>query len=147
VLEAGKRLRARGTLPIEKYGIALKKSCVDAEVPEIRPGQFRHSVATWAINEGEDPASVAAFLNHKSPRTTMRFYATHAAEEGSHASLKTFPSVTESRPPRLASGTEFREGVPSRDELSMEALTGDDVRLLLRNSSETLRSRQVPRSP
>jgi integrase len=78
VLEAGKRLLARGTLSIEKYGIALKKACVDAGVPEFLPGQFRHSVATWAINQGEDPASVAAFLNHKSPRTTMRFYATHA---------------------------------------------------------------------
>lgn len=36
------------------------------------------SVATWAINQGADPATVAAFLNRKRLRTTMRFYATHA---------------------------------------------------------------------
>jgi integrase len=78
VLEAGKRLLARGSLSIEKYGLAVKAACRAARIPAFTPGQFRHSVATWAINEGADPASVAAFLNHKSPRTTMRFYATHA---------------------------------------------------------------------
>jgi hypothetical protein len=31
-----------------------------------------------AIEKGAAPASVAAFLNHKSPNTTRRFYATHA---------------------------------------------------------------------
>jgi len=63
---------------IEKYGFAVKAACRAAKVPAFTPGQFRHSVATWAITKGADPASVAAFLNHKSPRTRMRFYATHA---------------------------------------------------------------------
>lgn len=44
----------------------------------VHPGRFRHSVATWAINAGADPAAVAAFLGHKSSATTRRFYATHA---------------------------------------------------------------------
>ena len=42
------------------------------------PGRLRHSVATWAINGGVDPAQVSAFLNHKNPRTTRKFYANHA---------------------------------------------------------------------
>jgi hypothetical protein len=42
------------------------------------PGNLRHSVATWAINEGTDPALVSAFLNHRSLATTRKFYATHA---------------------------------------------------------------------
>ncbi len=78
VFEAGKRLLERGSLSIEKYGLAVKGACRAARIPAFTPGRFRHSVATWAINNGADPASVAAFLNHKSPRTTMRFYATHA---------------------------------------------------------------------
>ena len=42
------------------------------------PGQFRHSVATWAFEQGADPAAVSAFLGHKSPATTKKFYATLA---------------------------------------------------------------------
>jgi integrase len=48
-------------------------------IPVFTPGRLRHSVATWAIEAGADPASLAAFLGHKSPRTTRRFYATHAS--------------------------------------------------------------------
>ena len=78
VLEAGKRLLARGSLSFEKYGLAIKGACNAAGIPPFTPGRFRHSVATWAIEKGADPATVAAFLNHKSPATTRRFYATHA---------------------------------------------------------------------
>jgi integrase len=46
--------------------------------PIIDPGQYRHAVATWAIEAGADPAAVAAFLGHRSPATTKRFYALHA---------------------------------------------------------------------
>src|SRR6266849_1334498 len=69
--EAGKRLLERGSLSIEEYGLAVKAACRAARIPAFTPGQFRHSVATWAINminKGADPASVAAFLNHQSPR-------------------------------------------------------------------------------
>jgi integrase len=78
VLEAGKRLLERGTFGREKYGMAVISACKAAGIPPFTPGRFRHSVATWAIEKGADPASVAAFLNHKSPSTTRRFYATHA---------------------------------------------------------------------
>ena len=78
VLEAGRKLLAHGSLSIERYAAAIKAACGAAGIPVFTPGRFRHSVATWAINNGADPAMVAAFLNHKSPRTTMRFYATHA---------------------------------------------------------------------
>ncbi|MFL5345321.1 MAG: tyrosine-type recombinase/integrase [Hyalangium sp.] len=78
VLEAGKRLLERGTFGREKYGMAIISACKAAGIPSFTPGRFRHSVATWAIEKGADPASVAAFLNHKSPSTTRRFYATHA---------------------------------------------------------------------
>jgi len=75
-MEAGKRLLARGSLSFEKYGLAIKGACTGAGIPPFTPGRFRHSVATWAIEKGADPASVAAFLNHKSPSTTRRFYST-----------------------------------------------------------------------
>jgi integrase len=78
VLEAGNRLLERGSFSFEKYGLAIKGACTAAGIPPFTPGRFRHSVATWALEKGADPASVAAFLNHKSPTTTRRFYATHA---------------------------------------------------------------------
>jgi integrase len=78
VLEAGKRLLEQGTFGREKYGMAVISACKAAGIAPFTPGRFRHSVATWAIAKGADPASVAAFLNHKSPSTTRRFYATHA---------------------------------------------------------------------
>jgi hypothetical protein len=69
----------------EWYQRAVKAACRTVKrpggksgVPTFNPGQFRHSVATWAIEAGADPAAVAAFLGHKSPSTTMKFYATHA---------------------------------------------------------------------
>ncbi|MFY0524839.1 tyrosine-type recombinase/integrase [Archangium gephyra] len=78
VLEAGKRMLARGSFSFEKYGLTIKGACKAAGIPPFTQGRFRHSVATWAIEKGADPASVAAFLNHKSPTTMRRFYATHA---------------------------------------------------------------------
>ncbi|RKI74230.1 hypothetical protein D7X55_02945 [Corallococcus sp. AB049A] len=79
MLDAAKRLRERGSFSVEKFRLAVKAACIAAKVPEFTPGRFRRSVATWVINQGADPAVVAAFLGHKSPCTTRRFYATHAA--------------------------------------------------------------------
>jgi integrase len=79
LLGAARRLLERGMFTRRHYGIAINKACKDAGVARFTPGRFRHTVATYAINRGADPASVAAFLNHKSARTTRRFYATHAA--------------------------------------------------------------------
>jgi integrase len=78
--DAGSALREAGSLDYTSYWHALRAACESAGLaPDaVQPGSFRHSVATWAIEQGADPASVAAFLGHKSPRTTKKFYATHA---------------------------------------------------------------------
>ena len=73
VADAAKRLRDRGELDYFRFRDELKRTGAT-----FNPGYLRHSVASWAINAGADPASVAAFLGHKSPSTTRRFYATHA---------------------------------------------------------------------
>jgi integrase len=87
VLEAAKALlghRARGnkdeesaTFSIQKYGFAVKAACRAAKIPPFTPGRMRHSVATHAVNAGADLQSLSTFLNHKSPATTRKFYATH----------------------------------------------------------------------
>jgi integrase len=63
----------------ERYVDAVKSACVAAKVPVFKPGQMRHSVATLAVNAGADLGAVSAFLGHKSPKTTRRFYATFGA--------------------------------------------------------------------
>jgi integrase len=86
VLEAAKRLRAHGGFSREWYDRAVVAACAtvkrpdgEAGIPAFTPGRLRHSVASWAIDAGADPAQVAAFLGHRSPRTTRKFYATHSA--------------------------------------------------------------------
>lgn len=78
VLGAGQRLLERGEFSRKNFALALKDACRTAGIPLFTPGQMRHSIATYAINNGADMAAVASFLNHKSPRTTARYYATHA---------------------------------------------------------------------
>lgn len=79
VAKAGKRLRGAAYDYFE-FRKALRTACQAAgmRAATVQPGTFRHSVATWAINSGANPAAVAAFLGHKSAQTTRRFYATHA---------------------------------------------------------------------
>jgi integrase len=55
----------------------LKRKCKAANVTPFGAGQFRHTVATWALEAGAPIESIATFLNHQSPETTRRFYATH----------------------------------------------------------------------
>ena len=85
VLTAAIAVRAAGSFDRRKLGKAIKSACLAVENPDgtfgitvFGPGRLRHTVATTAVNAGADPASVAAFLGHKSPRTTRRFYATLA---------------------------------------------------------------------
>ncbi len=73
VAAAAKRIRKKGAVDYFELQAAIK-----ATGAKFNPGYLRHSVATWAINSGDDPAKVAAFLGHKSPATTRKFYATHA---------------------------------------------------------------------
>jgi integrase len=44
----------------------------------VRPGHFRHTTASFAVEQGANIGSVSDFLGHQSQRTTKRFYATHA---------------------------------------------------------------------
>ncbi len=85
VLEAAKRVRARGEFSESKLYKAIKSACAAVKNPDgtngitfFAPSHFRHSVATWAFEQGADPAAVSAFLGHKSPATTKKFYATLA---------------------------------------------------------------------
>jgi len=55
----------------------LKRKCTAAKVTPFGAGQFRHTVATWALEAGAPIEQIATFLNHQSPETTRRFYATH----------------------------------------------------------------------
>ena len=85
VLDAAIRVRQAGAFDRQKLAKAIKSACLAVANPDgtfgitvFGPGQLRHTVATAAVNAGADPATVAAFLGHKSPRTTRRFYATTA---------------------------------------------------------------------
>ena len=84
-LEAAKRLRSHGVFSERDYYRAVKAACCavmrpdgGVGVPPFSPGMMRHSVATWAVEDGADLASVSTFLGHKSAWTTKRFYATFA---------------------------------------------------------------------
>jgi integrase len=78
VLAAAERLLAHGSLDRDKFDDAVRNACRAAKVPIHTPARYRHAVATWAIEAGADPAQLAAFLGHRDPRTTRRFYSTHA---------------------------------------------------------------------
>ena len=77
---AGSREAATGAglVQLREVRLGHQRGLHSGGHPPFTPGRFRHSVATCAIEKGADPALVAAFLNHKSPSTTRRFYATHA---------------------------------------------------------------------
>jgi integrase len=74
VLEAAKRLRDRGELP-RRLNQTIAAACVAAGVETFTAGVMRHSVATWAIEQGTQAEVVAEFLGHQSKSTTLRFYA------------------------------------------------------------------------
>jgi integrase len=76
--DAARRLLGLGRLKERTYYTAIASACKAAKVPAFAPGTMRHSVATWAVNAGAEPAAVSAFLGHKSEATTKRFYATLA---------------------------------------------------------------------
>ena len=86
VLEAAKRLKARGEMPRRlNETIAAACSIVEDEDAAADPGHkrrppftagvLRHSYATWALEAGATPEETAQALGHESARTTLRFYA------------------------------------------------------------------------
>ena len=72
-VEAAKRLRDGGEVP-RRFNEALAGACKAAGVDVFTAGVLRHSVATFAVEQGATPEQVAVFLHHKDPRTTRRFY-------------------------------------------------------------------------
>jgi integrase len=86
VLDAATRLRAHGSFSRDWYFRAVVRACGAVKrpdggvgIPVFTPGMLRASVATHAVNSGEDPAAVASFLGHRSKKTTERFYSTLAS--------------------------------------------------------------------
>jgi integrase len=96
-LEAARRRREHGPISRQWCDRAIKRACSvvkrsedracpcgekhegEAGIPSFSAGASRHSIATLAVNSGADPAQVAAYLHHKSPAITRKFYATHAS--------------------------------------------------------------------
>jgi site-specific recombinase XerD len=75
-LAAAKHLRERGCVP-QRLWRELHAASAAAGLPRekwVTPGVFRHSVATWAVEDGASIEQVSKFLGHKDPRTTRRFY-------------------------------------------------------------------------
>lgn len=72
-LAAAERLRERGQVP-RKLNLAVQDACRAVAVEPFTLGVLRHSVATWAHEDGASIADIAEFLGHKDPRTTRRFY-------------------------------------------------------------------------
>lgn len=76
--ESARALLAYGPFSRSRLDKAVKEACELAGVEEFTPGQMRHTIGTLAVQSGDTMAAVADFLGHKSPRTTKKFYATHA---------------------------------------------------------------------
>lgn len=77
--EAAERVLKHGTFSRKWYEQAIKRACAAAGIPPFTPARLRHTIATRAVNAGVDVAAVGAFLHHRSPKTTRRWYATLAA--------------------------------------------------------------------
>lgn len=85
VLNAAGAVRQRGHFARDRFEKVVAATCAAVKrpdgkvgIPVFTPARFRHSVATWAFEAGADPFAVSAFLGHKSPATTKKFYAVHA---------------------------------------------------------------------
>jgi len=79
VLAAAKRIRKLRHLPEFHFHLVLRQISrkLKLKVP-VTPGSFRHTVGHEAWERGATPEAVSAFLGHRSPQTTRRFYATLA---------------------------------------------------------------------
>lgn len=73
-LAAAERLRALGSVPRVRINEALRIACELANVKRFTAGVMRHTVGTWSVELGADPARVSQFLDHRDRRTTERFY-------------------------------------------------------------------------
>jgi integrase len=85
---------------------ALAVACAHAKVPAIRPGNFRHTLLTTGIEQGAAPGALSAFVNHRSVRTTMRYYATLAVRPNPMLKAATPAPVPPSPPTTAPSSNE-----------------------------------------
>lgn len=72
-VDAAVRLRERGRVP-RRLNEKIKAACRQAGVPEFTLGVMRHTVTTWANEDGASVPSIAEFVGHKDERTTRRVY-------------------------------------------------------------------------
>lgn len=81
-LAAAERIRAQGwMLSRNALWVLMKRANVDAGIPEaerLNFGDMRHSVATWAVELGEDIRNVARAFNHESEAMLRQHYVRHA---------------------------------------------------------------------
>jgi integrase len=76
VAEVAKRVLAAGPFSESRVRKAVRAAKKKTGVKQFSLGWLRHTLAHRAVEAGEDVAAVAAYLGHRSPRTTRRFYAT-----------------------------------------------------------------------
>lgn len=76
VRAAAERLRARGRISTAGLRRRILSACKAAGIVPWRPGQLRHTVATYAAQRA-GLERTAAFLQHRDARTTRRFYVLH----------------------------------------------------------------------
>lgn len=74
-VEAAQRILAKGKVP-DRHQVAdaMRAGCQAAGVTLFHLGQIRHSVLTWAVEQGASIEDVAEFAHHRSPLTTKKFY-------------------------------------------------------------------------
>jgi site-specific recombinase XerD len=102
-VEAAREVRANGCVP-SRLRSEIRDANAAAKLPRERwvtPGVFRHSVATWAVEDGASLEDVARFLGHKDPRTTRRFYVDMRTPSGS-IPLRVLQAPSPSKPSRKA---------------------------------------------
>lgn len=77
-LEAIKRLHARGVVP-RRLNSTLAGACEAANVEPFTFGVLRHSVLTWAVEDGAAIEAASEFAGHLDKSTTAKFYVDLAA--------------------------------------------------------------------
>jgi integrase len=74
-LEAAKRLKQLARLfSNNTHAMRMAWACREAGVTRFDLGDMRHSVSTWAAEDGADQMEIAKALNHSSPKTTRDHY-------------------------------------------------------------------------
>lgn len=75
VLAAARRTRSAGGFSVSRFYGEVAKACEKEGIEPFRPGGYRHTVATHAVQSGETPERVAHFLGHKGSYMAKAIYA------------------------------------------------------------------------